>query len=101
MLWRFYIGITDSLGVTGYWSETTFIISLIKNIAFAKLFGTSFGSNILTLFTEFEWQGADTFGFIRVLLKFTFKAVFYINNAWILLLVISDMNTSHYTRYIQ
>ena len=43
-----------------------FIISLKENIVFVKLFETSFGSNIIASFTEFQWKGTDTFGFIRV-----------------------------------
>ena len=54
MLWRFYINVRDCVAITGYWSETILIISLKKNIAFAKLFETSFGSNILASFTEFQ-----------------------------------------------
>ena len=66
MLWRFYINITGCVGITGYRSDTIFIISLKKNIVFAKLFETSFGSNILASFTEFQWEGTDAFGFMRV-----------------------------------
>ena len=82
MLWRFYINVTECVGITGYWTETILIISLKKNIIFAKLFGIPFGSNKLASFTVFQCQGIDTFGFI---LKFTFKAIFYINNECILL----------------
>ena len=28
MLWRFYINIAGCVGITAYWSETIFIISL-------------------------------------------------------------------------
>ena len=66
MLWRFYINVRDCVAITGYWSETIFTISLKKNIFFAKLFETSFGSNILASFTEFQCQGTDIFGFIPV-----------------------------------
>ena len=39
----------------------------MKNIfIFGKLFEKSFSSNILASFTEFECQGTDTFGFVRV-----------------------------------
>ena len=39
----------------------------MKNIFFfGKLLEKSFNSNILASFTEFECQGTDTFGFIRV-----------------------------------
>ena len=48
------------------WSETIFIISLKENIVFIKLFETSFGSDILTSLTEFQRQGADTFGSTQV-----------------------------------
>ena len=53
MLWRFYMNITDWIGVTGYWSEIISIISHKNNIVFVKLFEMSFGSNILASFTEF------------------------------------------------
>ena len=62
MVWGFYTNVTVCVEIT----ETIFIISLQRNIAFAKLFETSFGSNILASFTEFHCQGTDTFGFIRV-----------------------------------
>ena len=35
-------------------------------MVFAKLFETSFSSNILASFTEFHCQGTDTFGSIWV-----------------------------------
>ena len=54
------------VGITGYWSETIFVISLKENIFCVKLFETFFGSNIIISFTEFQCQGTDTFGFIRV-----------------------------------
>ena len=64
---RFYINVTDCVGITCYWSKTIFIIYLMKNIFFfGKLLEKSFNSNILASFTEFECQGTDTFGFIRV-----------------------------------
>ena len=66
MLWRFYMNITDWIGVTGYWSEIISIISHKNNIVFVKLFEMSFGSNILASFTEFQCQCTDTFGLIRV-----------------------------------
>ena len=66
MLWRFYINITGCVEITGYWYETIFIISLKENIVFVKLFKTSFDSNILASFIEFQCQGTDIFGFIRV-----------------------------------
>ena len=34
---RFYINITDCVGITCYWSKTTFIISLTKNIFLGKI----------------------------------------------------------------
>ena len=40
--------------------------SLMENIVFVTLFETSFDSNILALFTEFQCQSTDTFGSIRV-----------------------------------
>ena len=66
MLWRFYINITSCVEITGYWYETIFIISLKENIVFVKSFKTSFDSNILASFIEFQCQGTDIFGFIRV-----------------------------------
>ena len=54
MLWKFDINVRDFVAVTDYWPETIFIISLKKNIVLAKLFETSFGSNILASFTEFQ-----------------------------------------------
>ena len=54
MLWRFYINVRDCVAITGYWSETIFIISLKKNIVFEKLFEVSFVSNMLASFTEFQ-----------------------------------------------
>ena len=54
MLRRFYINTKGCVGITGYWFETIFIIAFEKNIAFAKLFETSFDSNILASFTEFQ-----------------------------------------------
>ena len=65
-MWRFYINITGCVGITGYWSETIFIISLKENTVFVKLFETSFGRNIIASFTEFQCEGTDTFGFTRV-----------------------------------
>ena len=56
----------DCVGIVGYWSEAIFIISLKKNIVFAKLFETFFISNILASVTERQCQGTDTFGFFRV-----------------------------------
>ena len=52
MLWRFYINVKNCIGIIGYWSEPIFITSLKKNIALAKLFKTSFCSNILTSFID-------------------------------------------------
>ena len=67
MLWKFYINMTGCVGITGYWSETIFVISLKENIFFfVKLFETSFGSNIIVSFSEFQFQGTDTFGFTLV-----------------------------------
>ena len=61
---RFYV---DCVGITCYWSETIFIISLIKKIfVFGILFEKTFSSNILASFTEVECQGTDTFGFVRI-----------------------------------
>ena len=54
MSWRFHINITGSVGITGYRSDTIFIMSVKKNIVFAKLFEISFGSNILASVTEFH-----------------------------------------------
>ena len=54
MLWRFYINITGCVGITGYRSDTIFIISLKKDIVFEKLFEISFGRNILASFIEFQ-----------------------------------------------
>ena len=53
ILWRFFINIMGCARITGYWSETTFIISLKENIVFVKFFETSFGSNTIASFTEF------------------------------------------------
>ena len=66
MLQRFYINITGCVRITGYKSETTFIISLKKNILFTKLFETSFVSNKLVSFTQFQCKDTDTSGFIRM-----------------------------------
>ena len=66
MLWRFYINVTVCIGITGYWSETIFIISLKENIVFLKFFETCFVSNTIASFTESQCQGADTFDFIWV-----------------------------------
>ena len=63
---RFYINVTDCVGITCYWSKTIFIIYLMKKIFFGKLFEKSFCSNTLASFTKFECQGTDTFGFIWV-----------------------------------
>ena len=52
MLRRFYENLTDCVGITGYLSVAIFIISLRKNIVFAKFFETSFNSNKLASFTE-------------------------------------------------
>ena len=46
--------------------EANCIISLKKNIVFAKLVEASFSSNILVSFTEFQCQGTDTFRFLPV-----------------------------------
>ena len=87
MLWRFYINVTGCGGITGYWSEAIFIISLKENIVFGKLFETSFGSDIIASFTEFQCQGTDTFGFYLSanFWNWKHKAIFYISNTWILL----------------
>ena len=66
MLWRFCINLTDCLGITGYSPETILIVYLKKNLVFTKLSETSFGSSILASFTECQYQGIDTFGFIRM-----------------------------------
>ena len=66
LLWKFHINITCCVGITGYWSETIFIISLNANIVFVKLIEISFISNIIASFTEFQCQGTDTFSFIWV-----------------------------------
>ena len=42
------------VGITGYWFDTIFIISVKKNIVFEKLYEISFGSYILASFTEFQ-----------------------------------------------
>ena len=64
MLWLFFINITGSVGIAGYWSEIIFIISLTENIVFVRFFETPFGSNIIASFTEFQCQGTNAFGFI-------------------------------------
>ena len=66
MLWLFFINITGSVGIAGYWSEIIFIISLTENIVFVKFFETPFGSNIIASFAEFQCQGTNAFGFIWV-----------------------------------
>ena len=66
MLRRFYRNITGSVGITSYWSDTSFIIFLKKNIVLKYSFKLSYSSNILASFPEIWCQGADTFGFIRV-----------------------------------
>ena len=43
-----------------------FNISLKENIVFVTLFETSFGSDILAPFIEFQCQGTDIFGSIWV-----------------------------------
>ena len=65
-MWKFYTNITGCVEIISYWSETILLISLKENIVFVKLFEISFGSNIIASFTEFQGQGSDTFGFIRV-----------------------------------
>ena len=42
---KIWINITGCVEITGYLSETFFIISLKENIAFVKCLETSFGSN--------------------------------------------------------
>ena len=64
MLWTFYVLVADYVGITVYWSETIFIISLKKNIVFVKLLDVYIGSNILPSFTEFQYQSIYIFGFI-------------------------------------
>ena len=64
MLWTFYVLVADCVGITGYWSETIFVISLQKNIVFVKLLDVYIGSNILPSFTEFQCQSIYIFGFI-------------------------------------
>ena len=54
------------MGIKIYWSEANFIVSPKENIVFVKLFDTSFGSNILALFTKLQFQGTDAFGSIQV-----------------------------------
>ena len=66
MLWIFCINMTDCTIITGDRSKTIFIISLKKNIVFAKLFETSFDSNMLASFIKCQCQGTDIFGFIQV-----------------------------------
>ena len=43
-----------------------FLLYLLRKNVFVKLFKTSFDSNILASFIEFQCQGTDIFGFIRV-----------------------------------
>ena len=86
MLWRFYINITSCLGITCYWSETVFMISLKEKTVFVKFLEEYFGSNILASFTEFQCQGIDIFGFIWVqTFEIHIQGNFYSNNAWMLL----------------
>ena len=85
MLWRFYINVTGCGGITGYWSEAIFIISFKENIVFGKLFETSFGSDIITSFTEFQCKVLIPLGLSANFWNWKHKAIFYINNAWILL----------------
>ena len=97
------MNLTGCIGITRYWSETIFIISLKEKIVFVKLFEASFGSNIIASFTEFQVKVLIFFVlFVCKLLKFTFKVIFYINNAWYFIkksrssfLVISEINSSH------
>ena len=103
ILCRFYINITGCIGITIYWIEIIFTISIKENIVLVKLFETSFGSNIIVSFTKFQCQGTETFVLFKCkLLKFRLKVIVYINDAWILplkvdelsLLVISEINSS-------
>ena len=64
MLLRLYINLTHCIETTGCWSEIIFVISHKKNIVFGKKFEISF-HNILASFTEFQFQGTNTFDFIR------------------------------------
>ena len=90
---------SDCIALIGYWSEIIFIISLKKKLFFAKFFETSFGSNILASFIEFQCERHWYFWFYLVILFFTF----HINNGWILLLKVdeqsflmtSEINMSH------
>ena len=52
--------------ITGYWYEAAFVISLKENIVFVKLFETSFVSNIIASFSEFQCHSTDTFGFFQL-----------------------------------
>ena len=84
MLWLFFINITGSVGIAGYWSEIIFIISLTENIVFVKFFETPFGSNIIASFTEFQCQGTNVLVLFECkLLKFTFEKIFYINKCMV------------------
>ena len=47
-------------------SESFNWLFLLRKTLFVKLFETSFFSNIIASFTEFQCQGIDTFVFIRV-----------------------------------
>lgn len=74
---RFYMNITGYLGITIYWFKTVFIISFKEKIVFVKFFETSVVSDYVLHLLTFN---VLLVLFERKPLKFTFKAVCYINN---------------------
>ena len=89
ILWKFYINITDSVGIT-VWSEAIFIISLKKYIVF-KVFVKLLKHRMLVPYNlhhllKFSVKvQIHLFLFQCKYLKFTFRVVCYMNNTWILL----------------
>ena len=83
VLWRLYMNITNCVGITIYWSETIFIISLKKNIVYLKhLLEVMY----LPHLKNFRVKELIVLGLFKFkFLKFIFKAICYINNAMVLL----------------
>ena len=61
IFWRFCIKVTGCVGIIVYWSQAFFITSHKANIAFVKLFETSFSSDVLDSLLNFSCQSTATF----------------------------------------
>ena len=88
--WRFYIYITVCIGRTFYWSETCFSYLLRKTLLLSKFLKDLVANLSHSLYLSVK--GMIILVLFRCkLLKFTFNAVSYINNVWILLSKVEEL----------